>query len=128
MSVTGTYFSYMIVAILLLWRRLTGKILPRSKVSPDETINTIGAKLVWGPFHVPGIWGVLVNCFAIIYGLIASFFSMWPTQTPVGVKSMNFSVVGTFGTIILAIIYYVVRARHVYRGPIIETTAHGHEM
>lgn len=128
MSITGAYLSYMVVAILLLWRRLTGSVLPRSQVSPDETVNTTGAKLVWGPFHVPGIWGVLVNAFGIIYGLIASFFSMWPTHTPVGVQTMNFSVVGTFGTILLAIAYYVIRAQHEYHGPIIETTGYGHAL
>lgn len=122
MSITGLYLSYTLVAVLLLWRRLSGAI--SSQAAPDEVVNTIGARLVWGPFHVPGIWGVLTNSFAIIYALIASFFSMWPTATPVKVETMNFSVVGTFGTIILAVVYYVVRARKIYQGPVIETDMH----
>lgn len=113
--------SFMIAAVLLLWRRLTGAVLERSQIQPDEIINTIGTKLVWGPFRVPGIWGVLVNSFAVVYGIIAVFFSMWPTQMPVGVQTMNYSVVGTFGTILIALVYYVLRARKTYRGPIVET-------
>jgi hypothetical protein len=35
---------------------------------------------------------------------------------------MNYSVVGTFGTVILAVIYYMLRARKVYTGPIVEVS------
>jgi amino acid transporter len=119
MSITGLYLSYIMVAVLLLWRRLTGAI--SLSAGADEVVNTIGAKLVWGPFRVPGIWGVLINIFAIIYSLIAIFFSMWPTYSEVTVQTMNFSAVGTVSVILLSVVYYILRARHVYDGPIVET-------
>ncbi|KAL4786854.1 amino acid/polyamine transporter I [Aspergillus varians] len=122
MSISGLYLSYILVAGLLLWRRLAGHI--SLTADGDETVNTIGAKLIWGAFHVPGIWGVLINSFAIIYALIVVFFSFWPTETPVTVQTMNFSVVGTVGVIFLSVVYYFLRARHVYSGPIVETIAH----
>ncbi|RDW81570.1 putative GABA permease [Aspergillus mulundensis] len=130
MSISGLYLSYILVAGLLLWRRLTNEIsvpavsLLASDVDSvaEEPVNTIGAKLVWGPFHVPGIWGVLINIFAIIYALIAVFFSFWPTYSSVTLETMNFSVVGTVSVILLSVLYYFVRARHVYTGPIIETS------
>ncbi|BCS25685.1 putative GABA permease [Aspergillus puulaauensis] len=119
MSISGLYVSYILVAALLLWRRLNKTIY--LSADSNEPVNTIGAKLVWGPFHVPGIWGVLVNIFAIVYALIVVFFSFWPSETPVVLETMNFSVVGTVSVILLSIVYYYARARHVYTGPIIET-------
>ncbi|CAL00903.1 uncharacterized amino-acid permease C15C4.04c [Aspergillus awamori] len=119
MAVSGLYSSYLIVAVLLLWRRCTGAI-NNYNASDDTVVNVPGAKLMWGPFHVPGIWGILINTYAVIYIVIVIFFSYWPTELPVSVTTMNYSVVGTMGVVILAIIYYVVRARHVYTGPVIE--------
>ncbi|KAJ5246259.1 choline transport protein [Penicillium chermesinum] len=119
MSISGLYMSYMVVAGLLLYRRCTGGI---SKTANGESavVNTAGATLVWGPFHVPGIWGILINAFALIYMTIAVFFSFWPPSWQVTVNTMNFSVVGTFGVILLSLIYYVIRARHIYNGPVME--------
>ncbi|KAL4912346.1 amino acid/polyamine transporter I [Aspergillus aurantiobrunneus] len=122
MSISGLYLSYILVAALLLWRRLNNTI--SLTVDTNEPVNTIGAPLVWGPFHVPGIWGVAINVFAIIYAFIAVFFSFWPTYKAVTLETMNFSVVGTVSVIILSILYYFVRARHVYTGPIIETVGY----
>ncbi|PYH95514.1 amino acid transporter [Aspergillus ellipticus CBS 707.79] len=119
MAVSGLYTSYLIVAVLLLYRRCTGAIAPFND-SEDNVVNVPGAKLMWGPFRVPGIWGILINGYAITYIIIVIFFSYWPTALPVTVESMNYSVVGTMGVVILAIIYYIFRARHVYTGPIVE--------
>ncbi|KAJ5226971.1 choline transport protein [Penicillium citrinum] len=119
MSISGLYLSYMTVAGLLLYRRCTGEI-GHSTESNSEMVNTAGARLVWGPFHLPGVWGVLVNTFALIYMSIAVFFSFWPPSWVVTVDTMNFSVVGTFGVILLSLIYYVLRARRIYDGPIVE--------
>lgn len=121
MAVSGIYLSYLIVGCLLLYRRCTGAI-SRYSDGEDMLINVPGAKLMWGPFHVPGIFGILVNGYAVIYMTIVVFFSFWPSTMSVGQQTMNFSVVGTMGTIVLAIIYYVLRARKVYKGPVMETS------
>lgn len=129
MAVSGLYLSYLSVGTLLLYRRVTGAIydnesdIPASAFSsPTSTIvNVPGAPLVWGPFRVPGILGIAVNVFAIIYMIIVIFFSFWPTESVVDYTTMNYSVVSTFGTVIIAVVYYLVRARNVYCGPIIET-------
>lgn len=119
MSISGLYLSYMVVGGLLLWRRCTGGI-SSVRSSDSAIINTAGAKLVWGPFHVPGIWGILINAWALIYMTIAVFFSFWPPSWVVTVQTMNFSVVGTVGTIMLSLFYYYARARKVYDGPVME--------
>lgn len=128
MSTSGLYLSYMVCCILLLYRRCTGGILnpsdsenANSPVADNaEIVNTVGAKLVWGPFRLKGIFGIAVNVFAIAYLLVTVFFSFWPPTAEVNTTTMNYSVVGTIGTMLLSFVYYFVRARHVYEGPIIE--------
>ena len=128
MSTSGLYLSYMVCCILLLYRRCTGGILdPGSQTGMENAtgesnviVNTAGAKLVWGPFHVNGIFGILVNAFAVIYLLITVFFSFWPPTADITAATMNYSAVGTAGTMFLSLVYYFVRARKVYEGPIIE--------
>ncbi|EKV10439.1 GABA permease, putative [Penicillium digitatum PHI26] len=119
MSISGLYLSYMVVGGLLLWRRCTGGI-GFVRGSHSAIINTAGAKLVWGPFHVPGIWGILMNAWALVYMTVAVFFSFWPPAWAVTVQTMNFSVVGTLGTVIASLFYYYARASKVYSGPVME--------
>ncbi|KAH1495497.1 hypothetical protein KXX06_002287 [Aspergillus fumigatus] len=121
MAVSGLYLSYLMVGSLLLYRRCTGAI-SQYDHGEDGVINVPGAKLAWGPFHVPGIWGTAVNTYAVIYMVIVVFFSFWPSQMSVDKTTMNFSVVGTVGTILLALLYYVLRARKVYTGPVMEVS------
>ncbi|GIJ86412.1 hypothetical protein Asppvi_005300 [Aspergillus pseudoviridinutans] len=121
MAVSGLYLSYLMVGSLLLYRRCTGAI-SQYDHGEDGAVNVPGAKLAWGPFHVPGIWGTAVNTYAVIYMVIVVFFSFWPSQMSVDKTTMNFSVVGTVGTILLALLYYVLRARKVYTGPVMEVS------
>ncbi|KAJ5975504.1 amino acid transporter [Penicillium waksmanii] len=119
MAVSGLYTSYLVVAVLLLYRRCRGDIAAYDE-NAETVINVPGAPLVWGPFRVPGIWGILVNIYACIYMVIVIFFSFWPSEMNPSLEDMNFSVVGTVGVVILAIAYYLLRARHVYKGPVLE--------
>lgn len=131
MSISGLYLSYMVCCILLLYRRCTGGILEmadyRSRNNSgilsemDEyMINTTGAKLVWGPFHFKGIPGALVNVIAIVYMSIAVFFSFWPPTARVTAATMNYSAFATAGVMFLTAVYYVTRAKKIYKGPVIE--------
>lgn len=101
------------VSILLLRRRLKGDISLYNS-NDDDTVNVPGAKLVWGPFHCPEIWGILVNGFAIIYIIIVVFFSFWPSRTNPGVEGLNWSILGVGGSTVLAALYYFVRAKHLH--------------
>lgn len=121
MCVSGIYLSYLMVAILLFIRRISGDI-SRSNDHEDEIINVPGAKLVWGPFHCPGIIGTVINGFAVIYITIVVFFSFWPSLMDPTVKEMNWSILAIGATTLLAMLYYVARARHVYSGPVIEVS------
>ncbi|KAE8138541.1 putative amino acid permease [Aspergillus pseudotamarii] len=119
MAVSGLYLSYLAVATLLLYRRVCGHIRASSECE-DMIVNVPDAPLVWGPFQVPGILGTVNNGFAVCYMIIVIFFSFWPTTVVVDYTSMNYSVVGTVGTVLIAIMYYVVRAKYVYHGPVVE--------
>jgi len=123
LSVSGLYTSYLICAVLLLYRRLTNGFI--STIDPDssstpELANTAGAPLVWGPWHIPGLFGILNNIFACIYLTIILFFCFWPPGTPVSASTMNYAVVVTGSVIIFSLVYYSFWARHEWQGPVIE--------
>jgi choline transport protein len=115
LSIGGLYASYFIVCTLLLWRRLKG-IDPynahKVMVGPDT--------LQWGPWKVPGALGVANNLFACVYLVVLWFFSFWPGSVEVTVQSMNFSSVTFGGTVLFAVVWYYVRGRKTYVGPIVE--------
>lgn len=48
------------------------------------------------------------------------FWSVWPPATPVATDTMNYSVVVTGGVIILSIVWYWVRGRKEYKGPLVD--------
>lgn len=120
LSVSSLYASYVITESLLLWRRCTGAI----RLPGDANHINSGEpnQLIWGPFHLPGIFGIVVNVFSVAFGLIIFFFSFWPVATPVTAAHMNFSVLMTGSVVLFAVIYYLVWARHTYKGPIVEVT------
>lgn len=119
LSVSSLYASYIITESLLLWRRCTGAIHTVSDVANDTGEAN---QLLWGPFRLPSIFGILVNAFAVVFGIIIFFFSFWPVATPVTPESMNFSVLMTGSVVLFAVLYYVVWARKMYEGPVVEVT------
>ncbi|CAI7678880.1 unnamed protein product [Penicillium pancosmium] len=78
------------------------------------------APLIWGPWKVPGILGTINNLYACVYMLFVIFWSVWPPSTPVDYSTMNYSIVVTAGVLILSGIWYFVRARKDYSGPLID--------
>ena len=77
-------------------------------------------KLTWGPFKVPGIWGIAVNVLSCLYIIIILFFSFWPPATPVVASTMNYSCLVFGAVIIFSVIYYLLIAHKYYIGPIVE--------
>ena len=76
--------------------------------------------LQWGPWKVPGAFGVANNIFACVYLFVLWFFSFWPGSVKVDAQSMNFSSVTFGGTVLFAIVWYFVRGKKTYVGPIVE--------
>ena len=115
LAVTAFYSSYLLSAALLLWRRCTGGITTRnSDTNPSE--------LVWGPWRVPGVFGVINNAYACVWMVIVLFFTSWPPETPVSATTMNYSIFITLGVSLISTVYYLVWGKHNYKGPVVETT------
>jgi choline transport protein len=110
---------------LLLYRRCTGAIAPSNTALSSLTSqanNSSHIYAIWGPWKVPGIFGVANNAFACAYLLFVFFFSFWPTYKKVEPATMNWSILVT-GTIAgVSALYYVVAARKTYQGPVVEIT------
>lgn len=115
LSIGGLYASYFIVCSLLLWRRLQG-------IKPyDERAAVVGPEtLRWGPWRFPGALGVANNLFACVYLFVMWFFSFWPGSVEVTAESMNFSSVTFGGIVLFAVLWYFIRGRKIYKGPIVE--------
>lgn len=136
LSTSGLYASYFIPCSLLLWRRTTGQVQPHSDYGPndtetipdvfptlatsDRTGEVAQPQLAWGPWHLPGIFGVINNIYACIYILFVLFWSFWPPLTPVTAQNMNYSVLMTSAVIMFSIVYYFIWGRKQYKGPLVE--------
>ena len=117
-TVAGLNSSYLIAHGLLLYRRCTGGIPPRgmrldSKDSDD-------AKLVYRPWYIPGMYGIVVNVFARIYLTILIFVCTWPSEPPVTAENMNHTALVTAVVIAFSVGYYHFWARGIFRGPVVE--------
>ncbi|CAD6576756.1 MAG: hypothetical protein ASARMPREDX12_007997 [Alectoria sarmentosa] len=120
-TVVALYASYLVATILLLWRRTTGSIHPASESSIASTIiNAPNSTLIWGPFKMPHVVGILVNSVAVAYMIIVFLFAFWPPALPVGPASMNYACLVFGGTVLFSIAWYIVHARKVYQGPVVE--------
>ena len=120
LSVVGLFGTYFIVAVLLLWRRVKGDIKPYTRDSDRVLTNVPGAQLSWGPWHIPGVFGVVTNSVAVVYLIIIFFFCLWPPSNHPTAASMNYSSLMLGATMIFSVVYYWAWARKVYSGPVIQ--------
>jgi choline transport protein len=117
LSVAALYSSYLLVCILLLWRRLTGGFSRMDSLNP---IFKGSDRLDWGPWHVSEPWGTFINALACIYLCFIWFWSFWPPATPTTPQNANFSIL-VFGAVVLGcVLWYSIRAKHTFRGPVRE--------
>lgn len=118
LAVVGLFGSYFIVAVLLFWRRLRGHITP---YAPHPVLTNVpGAQLMWGPWRVPGVWGLLTNAVAVVYLLVIFFFCLWPPANHPTAATMNYSSLMLGATMVFSVLYYVAWAKNVYTGPVIQ--------
>lgn len=92
--------SYFITLSCLIHRRIRGPPLPLRRWS-------------LGKFGLP------INIAALLFLIPIIFFAFWPLATPVTATNMNWSSVMFCATLIVAMIYYVIWARHTYTGPVV---------
>jgi choline transport protein len=88
------------------------------------TIGCLIYRRVRGPPLPPRRWslgkaGIYINVAALLYLTPLWFFAFWPLSVPVTAEYMNWSSTMFGATIIFAFVYYFVKARHVYTGPVV---------
>ncbi|KAI1414623.1 amino acid transporter [Hypoxylon sp. FL1857] len=115
LSVAALYSSYLIPCTLLLWRRSTGRIRPYSVDS--EALNP---GVVWGPWRIPEPFGTLNNAFGCLYNVITLFWSFWPQSKYPTASTLNWSVLPFSIMLLFSILWYVLRAKYYFKGPIRE--------
>lgn len=118
LTVTGLNSSYLIASGLLLYRRCTGGILPHHTSLAGK--DSDDARLVFGPWYIPGMYGIAVNVFACVYEIVLIFFCMWPSELPVTADNMNYTALVTAAVMMFSMGYYYFWARRVYTGPVVE--------
>lgn len=97
------------------------------QTSPSFADGTVAALEIiaedhsWGWFHVPGWIGIANNIYACCYMVFVIFFSLWPSEYHPNASTMNYSIVVTSGVLIFSLIWYFIRARKEYHGPIIDS-------
>jgi len=103
LTIAGFYSGFIIAASVMLYKRLT----------------TPSSDILWGPFKL-GKAGVPITIFAICYSFIGWLFSFYPPVAEVSVTTWNWSMVVYWCVIFIALLWWVLRARHYYTGPRIE--------
>ncbi|KAJ3475941.1 hypothetical protein NLG97_g9290 [Lecanicillium saksenae] len=66
-----------------------------------------------------GKYGVPINATAVVVVAWSFFWAFWPQSYPVTAEGFNWSVAIFVPTFILAFIYYFVKGRHEYEGPVV---------
>ena len=64
--------------------------------------------------------GIANNVYACAWMVVVLFFSSWPAFTPVTPQTMNYSVFITVFVAGCSGVYYWVRGRREYKGPVVE--------
>ena len=119
LAIAGLYSSYLIATSLLLYRRCTGGI--RFYHDSETTLtNTIGVALTWGPWHIPGLFGTILNVFVCAFLATAWFFSFWPSDRAVTASTMNYNCLVWGSVVLFSLIYYIIWGSREYSGPIVE--------
>ncbi|KAI8941674.1 hypothetical protein NX059_002886, partial [Plenodomus lindquistii] len=125
-AIAGLYASYLLTASLLLYRRCTGAIVTSSEATAMGIQTTTSDGMVratWGPWRIPGAWGIANNAFSCLYLTFVFFFSFWPSFATVTPADMNWSILVTGAIAIFSTIYYLVWAKKTYHGPVVDADA-----
>jgi choline transport protein len=102
LTIAGLFSSYFIPIALIASKRLTSK------------------DIRWGPWRLGPKLGFVINLFSMCFLAISIVFSFFPPGIPVTLVSMNWSILVFGGTVVLGILFYIVRGHKNYNGPIVE--------
>jgi amino acid transporter len=72
-----------------------------------------------GPWRL-GAWSRPIGWIAVIWVVFISVLFMLPTATPITLTNFNYAPVAVLGVIVIVTIWWLVSARHWFKGPIIQ--------
>lgn len=84
-----------------------------------------GDPVPYGPWTL-GQFGIAINIASISFLTTAIFFSFFPSSMPVTLKSMNWSIVVFTGEFLIGLVWYLIRGRKIYNGPVFESDLNRH--
>lgn len=91
--------SYLVTIGTLIWRRLYGAPLPPRRWSL-------------------GKYGLAINIAAVCFILPLFVFAFFPLTKQVNRETLNYASVMFIGVLSIAVVYYLVKGKHVYDGPV----------
>ena len=101
LNVAALMFTYAVSIACVLYRRVFHpELLPHARWSLGKCSGSI------------------INGIGLLYVLFAMFWSFWPPETPVTLKTFNWNVLIFTAVIFLSLIMYYVQGRRVYSGPV----------
>ncbi len=72
-----------------------------------------------GPWHL-GAWSKPIGWIAVIWILFISILFMLPAASPITAANFNYAPVAVLGTLLIITIWWLVSARHWFKGPVIQ--------
>ncbi|KAK4496526.1 hypothetical protein PRZ48_012506 [Zasmidium cellare] len=105
LGIVSLLFSYLVTIGCMVWRRLWGPPLPPA------------------PWSL-GKWGLAVNVFSLCFLVVPSFFAFWPVDVNPTAEEFNWSPVMFVGILSITAVYYFVKGRHEYEGPVVFVKRH----
>lgn len=91
--------SYLVTIGTLIWRRLYGAPLPPRRWSL-------------------GKYGLAINIVAVCFVLPMFIFAFFPLTREVNRETLNYASVMFVACLSIAVVYYLIKGRHVYDGPV----------
>jgi amino acid transporter len=101
LTIAGLYSSYFIPIALIAYKRITSE------------------EIKWGPWRL-GKLGFVINLFSMAFLAVSIVFSFFPHGIPVSLVSMNWSILVFGCTVVLGLLFYIVRVHKNYHGQIVE--------
>lgn len=106
MAILGMYLSYALPIVYMLFC--------------GRGTNRVEA----APFRMSRGVGIATNVVALVWLVVAMFFSTWPNFYPVTAETMNYSTVVLVGWLVVGLAYYLTWGKKIYNGPVMETEAY----
>ena len=91
-----------------------------STASDTSLRNTAGKQISWEPSRVAGALGEANNVFACAYLSFIVLLTFWPYRKDVKPATINWSILVTVVVTVFRAVYFTMRARSKYIGPVIE--------